>query len=63
VNPNNDTVEVYKDAAGKWRWRRFDGHNGLITSESGQGYIRLDHAISMAEKMNGIMPYMSEGDE
>ena len=63
MNPREDRVEVYKDTAGEWRWRRFDGHNGQVVATSGEGYVRLDHAIDMAEKINGIMPYMNEGDE
>jgi hypothetical protein len=32
--------EIYKDKAGKWRWR-FVASNGRIMADSGQGYTRL----------------------
>lgn len=31
------TLEFYRDAAGKWRWR-FIAANGRILADSGQGY-------------------------
>jgi len=34
-----DTIEVYKDDAGKFRWRR-QAANGEIVADSGQGYDR-----------------------
>ena len=36
--------EVYKDAAGKFRWR-FWAPNGRIMADSGQGYVRRDSCI------------------
>lgn len=44
----NDKWEFYKDADGKWRWRRVAA-NGLIVGASSQGYVNkkdcLDNAI------------------
>lgn len=48
-----DRVLFYVDAAGDIRWHRRNGHNGLITSESGEGYTDTDHAVEMAQSVNG----------
>lgn len=34
----NDKLEVYKDAAGYWRWRR-TAPNGQIVGASTEGYV------------------------
>lgn len=41
------SIEVYKDAAGYWRWRARDT-NGRIVADSGEGYERLDYTIQAA---------------
>lgn len=46
-----DTVEVYKDADGEYRWRR-QSENGRIVSVSGEGYINKEHAVRMATELN-----------
>lgn len=47
----SDRVEVYRDDAGEWRWRRFAG-NGELVSESGEGYANKSHAVTQAVKLN-----------
>lgn len=46
-----DTVQVFKDDHGEWRWRRL-ASNGLITAVSGEGYKNRQHAIRMARRVN-----------
>jgi uncharacterized protein YegP (UPF0339 family) len=41
------TTEVYKDAAGGWRWRRVAG-NGEIVADSGESYTRKFDALMAA---------------
>lgn len=38
-------LKIYRDRAGKWRWRLVAG-NGKIVADSGQGYSRRDHVVS-----------------
>ena len=48
-----DEVTIYRDRAGKWRWRRVDGYNKTdIVSDSGQGYASIDFCEHMANKVN-----------
>lgn len=47
-----DRVIIYQAKDG-WRWHRRDGYNAKIVSESGEGYTRKDHAVRMAELVNG----------
>lgn len=49
---DRDYVEVYRDSAGLYRWRR-QAMNGLIVADSGQGYKRKWWAMRMARKLNG----------
>lgn len=44
-------VEVYRDSAGEWRWRRIAA-NGNITGDSGQGYSRRWSARRAARRAN-----------
>lgn len=62
MSTSGDTVEVYRDVSGEWRWRRIAANHRIIAT-SGEGYVSLDHAIEMAERVNGIGPIMGEGDE
>lgn len=48
-----DTVTVYRDASGDWRWRRTAEGNNLILAVSSEGYRHQDHATSMARRVNG----------
>jgi uncharacterized protein YegP (UPF0339 family) len=51
-NPDNDRVEVYRDAAGEYRWRRVDGDNGRIVSVSSEGYANGSYAMLAARSYN-----------
>jgi uncharacterized protein YegP (UPF0339 family) len=52
-------TEVYKDAAGEWRWRRVAG-NGEVIADSGESYTRKYDALMAAEDVflddEGPMP-------
>lgn len=48
---NDRHVEVYKDGAGQWRWRRVAG-NGRIVADSGEGYANRSDCIEMAHSEN-----------
>lgn len=43
------SVEVYEDAAGKWRWRSV-AKNGKVVDASEQGYSTKRYAIGKAER-------------
>lgn len=46
-----DKVNVYKDAAGEFRWQR-TAVNGNIVATSGEGYKNAEDCIDMATKLN-----------
>lgn len=46
-----DTVTVYRDKTGDWRWRRVAA-NGRVVATSGEGYRNRAHAEKMARKIN-----------
>jgi uncharacterized protein YegP (UPF0339 family) len=48
---NGDTVEVYPDGGGLWRWRRRD-RDGQITASGPQGHDRRDAALRAARRNN-----------
>lgn len=56
-----DSVKVYEDAAGEWRWRRRAGNN-RITAVSGEGYGRKHDAFKAAirENPDGIVSYLDD---
>jgi uncharacterized protein YegP (UPF0339 family) len=44
-----DTWEIYKDSAGKWRWRRIAA-NGRIVGASSEGYTNRTDCVSNAQR-------------
>lgn len=36
IDTTNDEVELYRDEAGEWRWRRRDTGNGRLVSNGGR---------------------------
>ena len=44
-----DTWEIYKDAAGHWRWRR-TASNGQIVGASSEGYVNKSDCIDNAKR-------------
>lgn len=48
-----DIVEIHRDAAWEWRWRRRAAGNNEIIATSGEGYVDQEHCWSMAERVNG----------
>ena len=53
INTANDRVEVYRDDAGEWRWRRVDGSNGKTLSDGAEGYADQGYCIEAARAYNG----------
>lgn len=48
-----ERVEVYKDAAGEYRWRRVvEDVKREVVSESGEGYVRKIDAVRQARRLN-----------
>ena len=47
-----DTIEVYKDAAARWRWR-YVAQNGNVLADSGQSYTRRVDAVRAAKRVTG----------
>lgn len=45
--------EVYKDAAGEWRWR-LSTTNGKILADSGEGYRRRGAAVKAISTMKAL---------
>lgn len=45
----NDKWEFYKDASGKWRWRR-TAPNGNIVGASSEGYVNKSDCIDNARR-------------
>jgi len=59
----SERIEVYKDMAGEWRWRRIAG-NGLNIANSSEGYKNLTHCLEMAQHVNGeSVSVVVDGDE
>jgi uncharacterized protein YegP (UPF0339 family) len=53
----NPKVQVYKDAAGKWRWRA-RARNGRIVADSAEGYSRR---IDCMNGLASLASLVSEG--
>ena len=47
-----DTIEVYRDAASRWRWR-YIAQNGNVLADSGQSYSRRVDAVRAAKRVTG----------
>lgn len=47
----NDTLTVYRDQRGEWRWRR-KASNGRILADSAEGYRKRAHTVAMAWRCN-----------
>lgn len=45
-----ETVRVYSDEAGEWRWTA-KAENGKTVADSGEGYKHRSHAERMAREM------------
>jgi len=41
-------LDIYKDKAGKYRWRFYCANNGKIMAISSQGYVKEKSAIDCA---------------
>lgn len=52
VPERNDTLYVYTDKAGKWRWQLLAG-NGEIVAASSQGYASKANAERNARRVLG----------
>ena len=47
-----DTVVVYRDRKGEWRWRRREEHSANIIADSSEGYIRRVDCEDQDRKVN-----------
>lgn len=47
-----DTVKVFKDSTGEFRWNR-RSENGEVISDSGEGYTNEKDCMDMAIMANG----------
>jgi uncharacterized protein YegP (UPF0339 family) len=59
---SNDTLVVYKDEAGEWRWR-LEARNGKILADSGEGYTKRSGAERAARRVFGLVPYMVHDEQ
>lgn len=50
-----DQVDVYRDKAGEWRWRRV-APNQQIIADSAEGYVHVEDCYAMARRVNA-QPY------
>lgn len=57
----NDLVEVYQDAAHKFRWRFKDVNNDLTMADSGQGYQFRRDALHGISRVTGRIPTVVQG--
>jgi uncharacterized protein YegP (UPF0339 family) len=48
-----DTVEIFADNLGEYRWRRKAAGNHEIIATSGEGYGSREHCREMASRVNG----------
>ena len=48
----NDTLHIFRDEAGQWRWHR-TAANGRIIAASGEGYEHRTDAVAIANDVNG----------
>lgn len=53
-------LDVYLDAAGKWRWRHVAA-NGRITADGGQGYVHIESAYKGFDSFCRSVGGSSEG--
>jgi hypothetical protein len=51
-----DTITVFQDELGEWRWHR-KAANGRIISDSGEGYIRRSDVLDAVYRSNGDNEY------
>ena len=51
MDEQEDTVEVFRDNAGEWRWHR-QAANGRIVAASGEGFQDRGYAIESAQQYN-----------
>jgi uncharacterized protein YegP (UPF0339 family) len=52
---DGDTVTVYIDAAGEWRWTR-KAANGRTIADGSEGYSRKDAGLRAARRTNPEKP-------
>jgi uncharacterized protein YegP (UPF0339 family) len=46
---DSDRVEVYKDEAGEYRWKRIAPNNRIV-ADGGEGYTHLHDCMTSAER-------------
>lgn len=57
-----DRIEVYRDGAEGWRWRRVAGNNEIISS--GESHTRREDAVRAARRANvGDIEFQVESED
>lgn len=52
IDTENDYLDVFRDVAGEWRWRRVDGGNHRIVSIGAEGYLNEGYCREAAAAYN-----------
>lgn len=55
-----DSVYVFKDIAGEWRWTR-KSTNGRIVADSSEGYANKEDCVDMAMRINKAAEIFVDG--
>lgn len=56
-----DRVQLYRDQANQWRWRRVCGENGEVLADSSEGYRNYSDCTHAARRVNRS-PYLFQVD-
>lgn len=54
ARPN--TVELYRDAIGEYRWRLRSGANGNVLADSGEGYENAEDCARIVDELFAGLP-------
>jgi uncharacterized protein YegP (UPF0339 family) len=58
----NARIEVYRDNAGEWRWRKLAANNAIL-ADSGEGYENQTDAVDAASKESQGEPVLLVEEE
>jgi len=56
MSRENDVVQVYRRADGKWDWHRRADNGDIISGSENQGYEDRERAVAMASELNPEVP-------
>lgn len=64
ADPRPNTVELYRDQIGEYRWRLRSGANGNILADSGEGYANAEDCAHIVDELfAGVPTETVEGGE